>query len=218
MTLLSILVFGLFLGMRHATDSDHVVAVTTIASRQPDIRGAAMIGAFWGIGHSITLLGVGGAIILFGIVIPEQLGLSLEFCVALMLILLGGLNLRVMFTVPGKARAETRGDDFHDHRRHLALRPAMIGVAHGLAGSAAVALLVLPIVQNPIWGMMYLAAFSIGTIIGMIMITATIAVPVSYMARFESLHRHLGITAGFVSLAFGVFLAYQIGFVDGLFR
>jgi High-affinity nickel permease len=80
--------------MRHATDSDHVVAVTTIVSRQRQIGTAAMTGIFWGIGHSITLLVVGGAIILFGVVIPERLGMGLEFCVALMLILLGWLNLR----------------------------------------------------------------------------------------------------------------------------
>ena len=94
MTFLSILALGFFLGMSHATDSDHVVAITTIVSRQRKIGSAALTGIFWGIGHSITLLAVGGAIILFGIVIPERLGMSLEFCVALMLILLGWLNLR----------------------------------------------------------------------------------------------------------------------------
>ena len=93
-TLLSILFLGFFLGMRHATDTDHVIAVTTIVSRQRHIGEAALTGIFWGIGHSLTLLVVGGAIILFGLVIPERLGLSFEFCVALMLILLGALNLR----------------------------------------------------------------------------------------------------------------------------
>src|SRR3954462_1398841 len=92
-TFASILLLGFFLGMRHATDSDHVVAVTTIVSRQHSISNAAVTGILWGIGHSLTLLVVGGAIILFGLVIPERLGMSLEFCVALMLILLGALNL-----------------------------------------------------------------------------------------------------------------------------
>ncbi len=104
MTLLSILVFGFFFGMRHATDADHVIAVSTIVSRQRHIRSAVMTGIFWGIGHSITMLFVGGAIILFGIVIPERLGLSLELCVALMLILLGALNLRAAFGALRKAR------------------------------------------------------------------------------------------------------------------
>src|ERR1700745_796083 len=94
MTLFSIFALGFLLGMRHATDSDHVIATTTIVSQQRNISSAALTGVFWGIGHSITLLAVGGAIIIFGVVIPERLGMSLEFCVALMLILLGYFNLR----------------------------------------------------------------------------------------------------------------------------
>src|SRR5207302_3661217 len=94
MTLFSFLLLGFFLGMRHATDADHVIAVTTIVSRERTIRHAALIGITWGIGHTLTMLLVGGAIILFGIVIPPRFGLSLELSVGLMLILLGILNLR----------------------------------------------------------------------------------------------------------------------------
>src|SRR5438477_291772 len=94
MNLLSILFLGFFLGMRHATDADHVIAVTTIVSRECTIRHAALIGITWGIGHTLTMLVVGGAIVLFGIAIPPRLGLSLEFSVGLMLILLGLVNLR----------------------------------------------------------------------------------------------------------------------------
>ena len=221
MTLLSILVFGFFFGMRHATDADHVIAVSTIVSRQHNIRHAAMTGIFWGIGHSITLLVVGGAIILFGIVIPERLGLSLEFCVALMLILLGAFNLRVALRALPGASASNPGVAPHHHWEPdggRALRSAMVGVTHGLAGSAAVALLVLPLVHDPFWGMMYLAIYSVGTIIGMMMITATIAVPISYVGRFGFFHRHLGTVAGLISLSFGLSLVYQIGFVEGLFH
>src|SRR6202162_5963696 len=92
-TLLSIIALGFFLGMRHATDPDHVIAVTTIVSRQRSVRHAALIGALWGLGHTITILVVGSAIILFGLVIPPRVGLSMEFSVGLMLILLGILNL-----------------------------------------------------------------------------------------------------------------------------
>src|SRR3984893_2913765 len=92
-TLLSIIALGFFLGMRHATDPDHVIAVTTIVSRQRSIRHAALIGALWGLGHTITIFMVGSAIILFGIVIPPRVGLTMEFSVGLMLILLGILNL-----------------------------------------------------------------------------------------------------------------------------
>jgi high-affinity nickel-transport protein len=253
--LLSILALGFFLGMRHATDSDHVIAVSTIVSRERDVRHAAIIGMFWGVGHSITLLVVGGAIVLFGLVIPQRLGLSLEFCVALMLIVLGALNLRVALRGVHARSAFTeqdrhehphrRGDYIHSHphghapethghseksvpparldrrfsgsRAYGALRPTVIGVVHGLAGSAAIALLVLPIIRDPLWAVMYLSIFGAGTIAGMILITTAIAVPFSYSARFQFVHRHLGAVAGVVSFSFGLFLVYQIGFVNKLF-
>ncbi|MDQ3117701.1 MAG: high-affinity nickel-transport family protein [Verrucomicrobiota bacterium] len=256
--LLPILLLGFFLGMRHATDSDHVVAVTTIVSRQRSISGAAWTGIFWGIGHSLTLLVVGGAIILFGVVVPARLGLGLEFGVALMLILLGSLNLRANFRTveivaenrrenrPVHQHAHVHGDYVHSHthghersehghlessvppakldqrfgrlRFYQTLRPLVIGTVHGLAGSAAVALLVLPIIHDPVWAMAYLSLFGVGTIAGMMLVTAAIAVPISYSTRFQFMHRHLGTAAGVLSLGFGLFLAYQIGFVQGLLR
>ena len=246
MTFLSILLLGFFLGMRHATDSDHVIAVTTIVSRQRKISEAALTGIFWGIGHSLTLLVVGGAIILFGIVIPERVGMSLEFCVALMLIILGLFNLRAFRNVTAHKHPHQHGDYVHNHPHghgfsehghaddevpparldHLlgrwkiyrALRPIIIGIVHGLAGSAAVALLVLPIIRDPIWAMAYLLIFGVGTIAGMMLITAAISVPVAYSAqRFQFFNRWIGVGAGALSLCFGAFLVYQIGFVDGLF-
>ena len=90
-------------------------------------------------------------------------------------------------------------------------------IVHGLAGSAAIALLVLPIIREPLWAVMYLSVFGAGTIAGMMLITTAIAVPFSCSARFEFLHRHLGAAAGVVSFSFGLFLVYQIGFVNKLF-
>ncbi|PZR74699.1 MAG: high-affinity nickel-transport family protein [Chthoniobacterales bacterium] len=246
MTLFSILLLGFFLGMRHATDSDHVIAVTTIVSRERRISDAALTGVFWGIGHSLTLLIVGGAIILFGIVIPERVGMSLEFCVALMLIGLGFFNLRAFRNVAVHDLPHQHGDYVHSHphehrpdehghaenavpparldrwfgrsRIYRALRPIIIGIVHGLAGSAAVALLVLPIIREPLWAMAYLIIFGVGTIAGMMLITAAISVPVAYSARrFLFFNRWIGVTAGADSLCFGAFLVYQIGFVEGLF-
>jgi hypothetical protein len=256
MTFLSILALGFFLGMRHATDSDHVIAITTIVSHQRNIASAALTGVFWGIGHSITLLVVGGAIVLFGLVIPQQLGMGLEFCVALMLIVLGWLNLRAFRRSVGSVTSNEQhvhehvhqhGDYVHRHphghdpekhghsekdvptarldrqfgRSHFyrLLRPVIVGVVHGLAGSAAVALLVLPIIRDPMWAMIYLLIFGAGTIAGMMLITAAIAAPITYSAnRFHAFNRYVGAAAGVLSLIFGLFLVYQIGYVDGLFR
>lgn len=214
MTLFSILALGFFLGMRHATDSDHVIAVTTIVSQEHKIGSAALTGIFWGIGHSITLLIVGAAIVLSGVVIPERLGMSLEFCVALMLVLLGLLNLGGF-----RRNLKEAHDHSHGHGFYLRLRPVVVGVVHGLAGSAAVALLVLPMIRKPVWALFYLFIFSAGTIAGMMLITTIIAVPITYSAnRFQSFNRYVGVAAGAFSLAFGLFLVHQIGFVEGLLR
>jgi high-affinity nickel-transport protein len=106
---------------------------------------------------------------------------------------------------------------FGGSKTSRALRPTIIGIVHGLAGSAAIALLVLPIIRDPLWAVMYLSVFGAGTIAGMMLITTAIAVPFSYTTRFEFLHRHLGAVAGVVSFSFGLFLVYQIGFVNKLF-
>jgi len=155
MTLFSILALGFFLGMRHATDSDHVVAVTTIVSQQRRVGTAALTGISWGIGHSITLLIVGATIVFFGVVIPERLGMGLEFCVALMLVLLGLLNVR---------NSRRKRNDVHEHSHghgfRLITRSVVVGVVHGLAGSAAVALVVVPMIREPIWAILYLFIFA----------------------------------------------------------
>jgi high-affinity nickel-transport protein len=258
MNLLTVVSIGFLLGMRHATDPDHVIAVTTIVSRQRTIRHAGLIGVLWGLGHTITILFVGAAIILFNLVISPRIGLAMELAVGLMLILLGVLNLTgvtqwitnrfmpvhshggVIHSHTHRHREEVHAH-IHGHKPevhlHLEqnpqsrfqkalariglyqlLRPLAVGIVHGLAGSAAVVLLVLTTIRDPRWAIAYLLVFGAGTIAGMMVITMLIGAPFAYTGRkFTNFNRGLGVAAGLVSVAFGLFMTFQIGFVDGLF-
>ncbi|MDB4879429.1 MAG: high-affinity nickel-transporter [Gemmatimonadetes bacterium] len=204
--LLAVLGIGFLLGMRHATDPDHVVAVTTIVSQQRSLGRAARTGVLWGVGHTATILLVGGAIIALKLqlgAIPARLGLSLEFAVAVMLVVLGLLTL---------AGDERRVAD-------STARPLTVGFIHGLAGSAAVATLPqVALIPDPLWAAGYLAVFGLGTIAGMLLVTVSIAAPALFAtARFAGMNRSLRIASGVASIGFGLFLAHRIGFVDGLF-
>jgi len=199
MSLFLTFITSLMLGMRHATDPDHIVAVTTIVSRERSVVKAAGIGAVWGLGHTITLLIVGGAIIAFKVGFNARLGLS----IAVMLIVLGLLNL---FDVKMSVGAPSTS------------RPFVVGVVHGLAGSAAAALLIVPLMDDPRWAALYLVTFGLGTIVGMSIVTISIAAPsLLAAAHMPSLQRSLRIASGAVSLVFGLYLAHKIGFSDGLF-
>lgn len=255
--LLSILALGFFLGMRHATDPDHVIAVSTIVSRQRNLRKSALIGVFWGVGHTVTIFFVGAAIILFGLVIPPRIGLSMELSVGLMLVILGVINVvafvRSMPSRPLQPEAppelvhshyHSHGDYVHTHTHahhpeqhshsleqtpvawldralgksnlYQPLRPLIIGIVHGLAGSAAVALLVLATIRNPYWAMAYLLVFGVGTIAGMMLITLSIASAFHLVGKNARFSRHLGLASGLISLIFGLVVAYQILVVNGL--
>ena len=255
--LFAIIAIGFVLGMRHATDPDHVIAVSTIVTRERKMSRAALIGAAWGVGHTLTILLVGSAIILFRVVLPTRLGLSMELAVGVMLVWLGIRNVRAL--IPWSLAAlrptalkedthphyHTHGDYVHVHShaqpsRHphdpqhtpvaaldrrfsrLSLyrlgRPLLVGTVHGLAGSAAVALLVLSAIPNPRWAALYLAIFGLGTVLGMMMITFTLGATVIYsQKRFAHIGRQFAMVAGLISIGFGLFITYQIGFVNGLF-
>lgn len=260
--LFSVLTLGFLLGMRHATDADHVIAVSTILSRYREIGRAALIGLYWGLGHTLTILVVGVAIIFLGLTIPARLGLTMEFSVGLMLIVLGAANIAAFFR---KARvthshdavdaheqalvhshAHRHGDYVHSHphghgpeshghppgrtplaridrwlggaRLYPFMRPLVVGVVHGLAGSAAVALLVLTTVPDVRWALAYLLIFGLGTMAGMMLVTVSLASACTFAGnRSGVVSRWVGVVSGAASLGFGLFLTYRIGVVEGLF-
>jgi hypothetical protein len=267
---LGIALLGLLLGMRHATDPDHVIAVTAILSRERRLAVATRIGVVWGLGHTLTVLAVGAAIIVFKLAVPTRLGLAMEFAVAVVLILLGvgafaalvrrlasrlfGIPLTDAENLVVHSHLHTHGGAPHRHphvhlhpgehasvtaraagelhcehglplgplplfasRRPL-LRSFGVGLVHGLAGSVAIALLVLSAIPQSQWATLYLAIFCVGTIIGMGLITTAIAAPfVLASKRMSSLHQWFVTSSGLLSFGFGLFLAYQIGVVDRLF-
>ncbi|WOH65145.1 hypothetical protein [Bradyrhizobium sp. BWA-3-5] len=258
LSVISFLFLGFFLGMRHATDADHVAAIATIVSRERSVAGSVLIGAAWGVGHTVTVIAVGAAIIVFGVVIPPRLGLSMEFAVGIMLVLLGVLTLTGMSRA-ARAHAAVRGThelDVHDHlhahgdyvHRHphghgpgahghadertpLArldrsglsrtafygwLRPFVVGLVHGLAGSAAIALMILSIIREPVAALGYLLLFGLGTIAGMMLVTLILSAPFTCTAvNLPKFNWRLRAASGLVSLFFGVVLIYGIGFAEG---
>jgi hypothetical protein len=219
-SVLSVLLLGFLLGMRHATDPDHVVAVTTIVAREKRLWASSLVGAFWGLGHTATIFVVGGAIVLFGVVIPPRIGLGMELAVALMLVALGVASLARfarthhvapdagVTSAPGASTALWSG----------ATRPLVVGVVHGMAGSAAVALLVLATIRDPRWSLLYLAVFGAGTIAGMMVLTTALALPFAFTARrFDRANAWLAGATGIASVALGAVMSYEFVFVRGLF-
>jgi high-affinity nickel-transport protein len=207
-----------------------VIAVSTITSQERSVRQGALIGVLWGVGHTLTIFLVGSAIILFGLVIPPRVGLSMELSVALMLILLGALNLTGVlgrlsnrFTPVNGGKVRNRAENSFDRMMsrygpYQIFRPFVIGLVHGLAGSAAVALLVLTTIRSPLWAIAYLLVFGIGTIVGMMLMTSAMALPVAYAGNHQQVATYIAPISGIVSTGFGLFLVYQIGFIDGLFK
>jgi sulfite exporter TauE/SafE len=231
----SVLAFGLVLGLKHAVEADHLAAVTTIVSERKSILGASLVGGLWGMGHTLSLLVAGIAVILFHLRISEQTALALEFGVGIMLIALGVNALRKLM------RGGTLHLHWHRHGKHihahphvhdgvdepdsphthhglrLSARPFLVGMVHGLAGSAALMLLVLSTISSPLAGLLYILVFGIGSVGGMMLMSALVGLPLSLTAtRFARAHFVVRCLAGLFSLSFGLFMVYQIGIKDGL--
>ena len=225
----SVLVLGLLLGLQHAVEADHLAAVASLGTRGGDLRDAARLGAAWGMGHGLTLLLFGGAVVLIGGSIGPGLALILESIVGLMLILLGTDVLlriwrkRVHFHVHRHGRKThfhahshspggVHADDPHQHSHNwrLPLRPMFVGMVHGMAGSAALMVLALGSVQSIGQGLTYLALFGIGSAVGMTILAVVISLPLRWSARSLT-WAHNGLTAilGLFTVSLGTLLLQQ---------
>lgn len=199
----SLLALGFLLGVRHALDPDHVVAVTAIVTRRSSLRHAAGVGALWGLGHSLTVLVVGGVVVWFRLAVSDTMAQSLELGVAVMLIVLGVGNLR------GQGAAPT----------HPSARPLAVGMVHGLAGSAPIALLVVATVADPRVALGYLALFGLGTLGAMTGLTLAMALPLQALSdRVRQARRWLMVGSGLASVALGLWLAVRLVHHLGVWR
>ncbi|MGI8960914.1 MAG: hypothetical protein ACR2IV_14355 [Bryobacteraceae bacterium] len=230
----AVLMFGLILGLKHATEADHVVAVSSIVSEHRKIAKVALIGGLWGVGHTITLLAVGIVVLVLGISIPERISQYLEFGVGLMIIGLSGSALARAVRGRTDVHVHTHSHvsrehshlHFHEHgteHNHsfdnhshsisrVGLKPVMVGAMHGLAGSAALTLLVLTQIRSVLVGISYLLLFGIGSLLGMMAVSTIIGVPFALSAR-RLTNVTLGLQAalGLAGVGFGCWYAYSVG-------
>ena len=225
---------GLILGIKHALDADHLVAVSTIVSEHKELKWASLIGAFWGLGHTATLFLVGLLVIGLRVTIPPRMALGLEFLVSIMLVMLGANILWRSFGVEKiHLHAHTHNpeththfhvhgkpgqDHTHTHPFRSMRKPFFVGMVHGLAGSAALMLLVLTTIPSPLAGLAYIVIFGFGSVGGMLILSSMIGLPFILTAqRFTYLNRWIRVIAAAASVLFGLYLGWDIGFNEGLF-
>jgi high-affinity nickel permease len=221
-SLVTALGLGLLLGLRHALDADHVAAVSTLVSRERGLVRSCLLGAFWGAGHTLALLGAGIAVIAFKLTITPGVEEALERMVGLVLVLLGGHvlvralgGLRVHgheHTHDGVAHRHAHlhvgsSDAAHVHLIKLGGRPFVVGLLHGLAGSAALTLLVLGTIPSPIGALAYIVVFGVGSTAGMLLLSGLVGLPVALAAhRAHRLQTAIQVVAGIGSAALGVWM------------
>ena len=240
--LLAALALGVVLGLKHSLDPDHVVAVSTIVSQYRNPLRSFWVGVSWGLGHTTTLLLIGIVIIALRLTIPDRLALLLEFSVGIMLV---GLGVQVVYSFRKKrvhqhshgheeedhlhfhshaqAQQETKAKNVEHHndtgvgKPFLRKKSYVVGLVHGVAGSAALTLLVLASIESPWAGLVYILLFGLGSILSMGVMTIFISFPFVYSAnRLPNLNRIIQFSVGTLSILFGFFLMYEIGFKEGL--
>ncbi len=202
--------------MRHALEPDHLAAVSTLATEQRSGREGVWLGVVWGLGHSFSLMVVGGTLALVGGTMPPTVTAALEVAVAAVIILLGIRALRrslVEGTVgtdsthshgPLEHSHPTSMDHLHVKGRTLATRPLLVGLLHGLAGSGALTALVIAELPTLSARLAYLLVFSLGTMAGMALVTGLAGVPMMRLSRAPRVATALLSLAGVLSIVVGL--------------
>jgi high-affinity nickel-transport protein len=224
---------GFVLGLQHATDPDHVVAVATIVAREGGFLAGARVGLLWGLGHTLALATAGGALVALNLGMPGRVATGLELLAAAMLVALGVLRLRealrgIVAVAPSRrladhehGRRSTRGA-VHAHDGHVHVHPPsalldaagiraiVVGAVHGVAGTAAVALLVLATLPTAFAAAVYLAVFALGTLAGMTALTAALAYPATRLAGLPRMRAAMGVASGVAAIVFGCWYAARL--------
>lgn len=237
----AILGLGLVMGLKHATEVDHVVAISTAVSQNRSWLRSAVVGALWGAGHTAALLITGVIVLSLRVAIPESVSKWLEFCVALMILALGVRALSIALRNRSEVHMHKHSHDgvthvhlhFHEattrHTQHapsihnhavkaVGIKPLLIGAMHGLAGSGALTLLVLTQIKSSWLGLLYLGIFGLGSIAGMLLMSGLIGLPFALTARnLSGINHRLQASVAALSIAFGLWYAYQTALVSGLF-
>lgn len=231
--MLSILTLGFLIGMRHALEADHVAAVASLASGRKNIRQTVFHGAVWGLGHTIALMVFGSVVIVMNSTVPETIAHWLEFTVGIMLVLLGADVIRRMIRDrvhfhfhKHKANDHShlhahshRGEGEHaasahehTHNKGLTARVLAVGIMHGMAGSAALVLLVAGTITSTTTAILYIILFGFGSIVGMAALSAVIAVPLRYSAASMTwAYNGMQVIVGIGTMSLGVYTMYSLG-------
>lgn len=221
----TILMLGFVLGLRHALDTDHIAAVATVLAQRPSWRASSLVGLSWGLGHTVVLLLVGALVLVLRVPIPEPIAMAAEFAVGVMLVVLGGLlGIKLVKEqwhmhqhdhdgtkhVHLHSHAQSPGHG-HSHWWRESVRPLCIGMAHGLAGSAALLLLVVASAHSVMEGLVYITVFGCGSILGMMLIGLVLSFPVVWSLRLgQPVFLAVQGVASLGSVGFGLSIIYRI--------
>jgi cadmium resistance protein CadD (predicted permease) len=215
----SVVALGFVLGLRHATDADHLAAISTIVTERRSLRSSLLVGSVWGVGHTLALLLAGVSVVLLRYQMTDRMAHAFELGVGMMLVLLGANVLRTLAHRGARQRHDHATVASHSHSNAwLVARPLLVGMVHGLAGSAPLLLLTLAVVSSPFAAFLYIAVFGVGSIVGMATMSVLLSVPAHLaLEHFARTHVALRGLSGLFSVTLGLFIMYENGVLNRLF-